>query len=573
MLSKSCIIKLISETPKKPGVYQYYNKEKQLLYVGKAKNLNTRVRSYFNKNNSPKTKVLVKQIFSVECIVVSTELDALLLENNLIKQYQPKYNVLLKDDKTYPWICITSEKFPRIFQTRKVEDKKNNYYGPYMSTWIVKILMDYISDMFYDNGWTPFSYVQRDLNNSSRMQYLSIINDVKKLLETDLKSLMRKLNNKMLYYSDRLDFERAQKIKEQIDLITKHQTKSTIVSPKLDNIDVFSLQNDGKYAYINYLKILSGAVVQTHTLEMKKKLDESDENILQLAIVELRSRFKSNAKNVYCSHKIKNIWKNIKLSTPKIGAKKKLLDVSIKNAKYILLKNKKRRLLNSENSNVSKVLTNLKHELKLNNLPNHIECFDISNTQGFFSIGACVVFKNGRPAKKEYRFFNIKTVSGPDDFKSIEEVVYRRYLRLINEKNPLPDLIIIDGGKGQLNAAIKSLKKLSLFRKIKIIGIAKRLEEIFFEEDPIPLYLDKRSSSLKLIQHLRDEAHRFSLSQHRKKREKKLLNISLQKTRGIGPKTIEKIILNFGSIKKAKLAGIKKVGEVVGEVKAKKIFN
>ena len=272
MLSKSCIIKLISETPKKPGVYQYYNKEKQLLYVGKAKNLNNRVRSYFNKNNSPKTKVLVKQIFSVECIVVSTELDALLLENNLIKQYQPKYNVLLKDDKTYPWICITSEKFPRIFQTRKVEDKKNNYYGPYMSTWIVKILMDYISDMFYDNGWTPFSYVQRDLNNSSRMQYLSVINDVKKLLETDLKSLMRKLNNKMLYYSERLDFERAQKIKEQIDLIKKHQTKSTIVSPKLDNIDVFSLQNDGKYAYINYLKILSGAVVQTHTLEMKKSL-------------------------------------------------------------------------------------------------------------------------------------------------------------------------------------------------------------------------------------------------------------------------------------------------------------
>ena len=564
---------IISTIPQKPGVYHFYDSDGEVIYVGKAKNLKRRVSSYFTKTHKRlKTKNLVSKITDISCIIVETEIDALLLENNLIKKHQPRYNILLKDDKSYPWICIKKEEFPRVFQTRNVVKDGSEYFGPYMSGYVVNVLLDYFSELFYDNGFTPDSYLNRRVSSSSKDNYQKTIDEIRKILKGDIKTIIGSLKNRMLFFSEKLDFENAQKTKEKIALLNNYQSKSAIVSSKINNVDVFSICSEKNFAFVNYLKITSGAVVLSHSVEIKKRLSEDDESILQFVITDLRRRFNSVSKTIFCSHSINCIWPETKLIVPKIGDKKKLIELSLRNAKYMQFEKKKQNLMAKEKKEKTSSLFRLKEDLKLKLIPSHIECFDNSNLQGTNSVAACVVFKNGKPSKKEYRLFNIKTVVGPDDYKSMEEVVFRRYKRLITEKKPLPQLIVIDGGKGQLSSAVKSLKQLNIDGQIAIIGIAKRLEEIYFPNDSTPLYLDKKSSSLKLIQQLRNEAHRFGINHHRRKRVSENIKTSLDNISGIGPKTSTLLLKKFGSVKNLMNADYKIVKSLIGESKAKKIF-
>ena len=564
---------IISTIPQKPGVYHFYDFDGEVIYVGKAKNLKRRVSSYFTKTHkSLKTKNLVSKITDISCIIVETEIDALLLENNLIKKHQPRYNILLKDDKSYPWICIKKEEFPRVFQTRNVVKDGSEYFGPYMSGYVVNVLLDYFSELFYDNGFTPDSYLNRRVSSSSKDNYQKTIDEIRKILKGDIKTIISSLKNRMLFFSEKLDFENAQKTKEKIALLNNYQSKSAIVSSKINNVDVFSICSERNFAFVNYLKITSGAVVLSHSVEIKKRLSEDDESILQFVITDLRRRFNSVSKTIFCSHSINCIWLETKLIVPKIGDKKKLIELSLRNAKYMQFEKKKQNLMAKEKKEKTSSLFRLKEDLKLKLIPSHIECFDNSNLQGTNPVAACVVFKNGKPSKKEYRLFNIKTVVGPDDYKSMEEVVFRRYKRLINEKKPLPQLIVIDGGKGQLSSAVKSLKQLNIDGQIAIIGIAKRLEEIYFPNDSTPLYLDKKSSSLKLIQQLRNEAHRFGINHHRRKRMSENIKTSLDNISGIGPKTSTLLLKKFGSVKNLMNTDYKIVQSLIGESKAKKIF-
>ena len=564
---------IISTIPQKPGVYHFYDSDGEVIYVGKAKNLKRRVSSYFTKTHKRlKTKNLVSKITDISCIIVETEIDALLLENNLIKKHQPRYNILLKDDKSYPWICIKKEEFPRVFQTRNVVKDGSEYFGPYMSGYVVNVLLDYFSELFYDNGFTPDSYLNRRVSSSSKDNYQKTIDEIRKILKGDIKTIIGSLKNRMLFFSEKLDFENAQKTKEKIALLNNYQSKSAIVSSKINNVDVFSICSEKNFAFVNYLKITSGAVVLSHSVEIKKRLSEDDESILQFVITDLRRRFNSVSKTIFCSHSINCIWPETKLIVPKIGDKKKLIELSLRNAKYMQFEKKKQNLMAKEKKEKTSSLFRLKEDLKLKLIPSHIECFDNSNLQGTNPVAACVVFKNGKPSKKEYRLFNIKTVVGPDDYKSMEEVVFRRYKRLINEKKPLPQLIVIDGGKGQLSSAVKSLKQLNIDGQIAIIGIAKRLEEIYFPNDSTPLYLDKKSSSLKLIQQLRNEAHRFGINHHRRKRMSENIKTSLDNISGIGPKTSTLLLKKFGSVKNLMNADYKIVQSLIGESKAKKIF-
>ncbi len=564
------IAELINIIPEKTGVYQFFDQKENLLYVGKAKNLKKRVNSYFSKNiSNKKTLALKHKISNIKYSIVSSEVDALILENNLIKKYQPRYNILLKDDKTYPWICIKNEELPRILQTRKIIKDGSEYYGPYMSAQLVKILLDYFSDLFYDKGWDPFTYLNRDLHEKKKEDYLSVIKEIRKILKGGTKNIADHLEEKMVFYSRNLDFEKAQKIKEKLKLINNYHYKSNVVNRKIHNSDVFSISNGEKYAYINYLKIESGCIVLSHTVEIRKKLNESAEELLALAIFNLRVRFNSKNKNIFCSLKITSLWENIKITVPKIGDKKRLVLLSLKNSKQMQLTQNKIRANRIETKKYkNKTLNQLKEDLKLSELPLHIECFDNSNLQGTNAVSACVVFKNGRPNKKEYRHFNIKSVSGPDDYASMKEIVFRRYRKL----NKLPQLIIIDGGRGQLSSAFYSLKKLGLDKKIKVIAIAKRLEKIYSIEDSNPLSLDKRSLSLRLIQRMRDEAHRFSLLFHRKKRLKNLISTSLEKIDGVGPKTITRLIKEYGSVKKILTAKKSDLEKIIGKNKTKKIL-
>ena len=564
---------IISTIPQKPGVYHFYDSDGEVIYVGKAKNLKRRVSSYFTKTHKRlKTKNLVSKITNISCIIVETEIDALLLENNLIKKHQPRYNILLKDDKSYPWICIKKEEFPRVFQTRNVVKDGSEYFGPYMSGYVVNVLLDYFSELFYDNGFTPDSYLNRRVSNSSKDNYQKTIDKIRAILKGDIKNIIISLKNRMLLFSEKLDFENAQKTKEKIALLNNYQSKSAIVSSKINNVDVFSICSEKNFAFVNYLKITSGSVVLSHSVEIKKKLSEDDESILQFLITDLRGRFNSVSKTIFCSHKINCIWPETKLIVPKIGDKKKLIELSLRNAKYMQFEKKKQKLMSKEKKEKTTSVFRLKEDLRLKQIPIHIECFDNSNLQGTNPVAACVVFKNGKPSKKEYRLFNIKTVVGPDDYKSMEEVVLRRYKRLINEKRKLPQLIVIDGGKGQLNSAVKSLKKLNIDGQIAIIGIAKRLEEIYFPNDSTPLYLDKKSSSLKLIQQLRNEAHRFGINHHRRKRVSEKIKTSLDNISGIGPKTSTLLLKRFGSVKNLMKADYKTVQELIGNSKAEKIF-
>ena len=556
------------------GVYKFFDRKKNLIYVGKAKNLKKRVSSYFTKNHSDKkTLLLVKKIVSIKVITVNTELDALFLENNLIKKHQPKYNVLLKDDKTYPWICIKNDSVPRIIKTRKIISDGSEYYGPYKSTKIIKILMDFFSHLFYSSGWTPFDYLKKNLSTTEEQDYLKKINIARGVLTGDLSLVFEYLNSEMKKRADNLDFEDAEILKNNILELKHYQFKSSVVSSNINNADVFSLVNAERQAFVNYMRIINGAIVSSHSVEISKKLNETKENLLSFAITELRQKFKSNSKIIYSSIDIKNIWENVKIITPKIGDKKRLIELSFKNAKLLqkerIIKNELIRHKNENNS----VLNKLKEDLGLDVIPKHIECFDNSNIQGENAVAACVVFKNGKPRKSDYRHFNIKTVSGIDDFKSMEEVVFRRFSRLLKEKKSLPQLIIIDGGKGQLSAAMKSIVKLKLRDRITLIGIAKKLETIFFFNDKTPLYLNKKSPSLRLIQQLRNEAHRFGIKHHRNKRSANFLSSELNNISGIGSKTSQKLIKHFGSTLEVFKANKTELERLIGKRKADNILS
>lgn len=579
--------------PNLPGVYQYYDANGTIIYVGKAKNLKKRVSSYFTKNHEyGKTRVLVKKIVDIKHIVVDTETDALLLENNLIKKYQPRYNVMLKDDKSYPWICIKKERFPRVFQTRRLIKDGSEYFGPYTSVKTVHTLLDLIRGLFalrtcnYDLASEKIQAgkykvcLEYHLGNckgaceglETEMTYEEKIKAIKDILKGNFKTSLASFKTQMMDLAADMRFEEAQKIKEKIEILENYQAKSTIINPKISNVDVFSIISDESAAYVNFLQISYGSIIRSHTLELKKKLQESDQQLLEMAITEIRQRFNSRSKEIYVPFAV-GLGENIKITIPKLGDKKHILDLSERNAKYYRLEQLKQIKITDPDRHANRIMAQMKADLRLSEEPRHIECFDNSNIQGTNPVAACVVFKNGKASKRDYRHFNIKTVEGPDDFASMTEVVYRRYKRLLDEEQPLPQLIVIDGGKGQLSAALKSLEALNLRGKIAIIGIAKRLEELFYPNDPIPLYLDKKSETLKIIQQLRNEAHRFGIEHHRNKRSKNALNTELETIPGIGEKTIVELLKQFKSAKRVSYAKLDELEEVVGVSKAKKIYN
>lgn len=583
----------IKTLPSKPGVYQYFDKEDKILYIGKAKNLKKRVSSYFTKTHeNGKTRVLVKKICSIKHIVVDTETDALLLENNLIKKYQPRYNVMLKDDKTYPWICIKKERFPRIFLTRNVIKDGSEYYGPYTSVRTVKVLLDLIKEL-YQLRTCNFFLSEKNIENKkyklcleyhignckapceskqTEENYNKGIKEIRQIIKGNFKESLQTLTNLMNEFASEMEFEQAQKIKEKIAQLSNYQAKSTVVNPTINNVDVFSIISDESYGYVNFFKIMNGSIIQSHTAEIKKKLDESDKELLEMSIVEIRQRFNSNSKEIYVPFNVA-VGDDVKVTIPKLGDKKRIVELSLRNAKYFRQEQFKQIKIIDPDRHVNRIMAQMKKDLRLSEEPRHIECFDNSNIQGSNPVAACVVFKNGKPSKNEYRHFNIKTVEGPDDFASMEEVVFRRYKRLINEAQDLPELIVIDGGKGQLSSALKSLDILGLRNKIAIIGIAKRLEEIYYPNDSIPLYLDKKSESLKIIQQLRNEAHRFGIMHHRNKRSKKAIETELELIPGIGQQTIVTLLQHFRSTKRVTNATLNELTEIIGTSRASKLFN
>ncbi len=592
-MSKTPIEIQLKTLPSNPGVYQYFDKDGKLLYVGKAKNLKKRVSSYFTKNHEyGKTRVLVKKIADIKHIVVETETDALLLENNLIKKYQPRYNVMLKDDKSYPWICIKNERFPRVFSTRRVFKNGGEYFGPYTSMKTVSTLLDLIRGLYqlrtcnYDLTQEKIDAgkykvcLEYHLGNckgpcegfQSVENYDEDIQSIRQILKGNFKESLNQFKSQMKTFAANMQFEDAQKVKEKVEVLENYQAKSTIVNPKISNVDVFSIVSDESFSYINFLQVSFGSIIGSHTLEIKKKLDETDKDLLELAITEIRQRFNSNSKEIYVPFEV-DLGSEIKITIPKLGDKKHILDLSIRNAKYYRMERFKQIKIIDPDRHANRIMAQMKSDLRLNEEPRHIECFDNSNIQGTNPVAACVVFKNGKPSKKDYRHFNIKTVEGPDDFASMEEVVYRRYKRLIDEKQSLPQLIIIDGGKGQLSSSLKSLDRLNLRGKIAIIGIAKRLEELFYPNDPIPLYLDKKSETLKIIQQLRNEAHRFGIEHHRNRRSKNALNTELETIPGIGDKTIVELLKKFKSAKRISNAKLDELEAVVGVSRAQKIYN
>lgn len=581
----------IQTLPDSPGVYQYYDKEDKILYVGKAKNLKKRVASYFSKtHDNARTNVMVRKIISIRHIVVPTETDALLLENNLIKKLQPRYNVLLKDDKTYPWICIKREPFSRIFTTRNMVKDGSEYFGPYTSFKTVHTLLDLIKEL-YQLRTCNYDLSRENINSGkykvcleyhignckgpceghqSLEDYQNNIDAIREILKGNFKESLKDFRTLMKNLASEMKFEEAQKIKDKIDILENYQSRSTIVNPRISNVDVFSIISDESAAFVNFLQISHGAIIRSHTLEMKKKLDEPDEELLELAVVELRERFKLLSKEIIVPFEL-DLGENIKVTVPQLGDKKQLLDLSVRNAKFFRMDQLKQLQIVDPDRHTNRIMAQMQKDLRLSVEPRHIECFDNSNIQGTNPVSACVVFKDGKPSKKDYRHFNIKTVEGPNDFASMEEVVYRRYKRLLDEEQPLPQLIIIDGGKGQLSSALKSLDDLGLRGKIAIIGIAKRLEELFYPGDSVPLYLDKKSETLKIIQQLRNEAHRFGITHHRDKRSKGALKTSVETIPGIGEKTMITLIKHFKSVKRLSQATEKEISDVVGVSKAKKI--
>ena len=583
----------IQSLPDNPGVYQYYDKDGKILYVGKAKNLRKRVSSYFNKiHDTARTNVMVKKIITIKHIVVPTETDALLLENNLIKKYQPRYNVLLRDDKSYPWICIKNEPFSRIFSTRRMVKDGSDYFGPYTSFKTVHTILGLIKEL-YPLRTCNYDLSQKNIESGkfkvcleyhignckgpcegheSLEDYQEQVEAIREILKGNFKESLKDFKKKMHILASEMHFEEAQKLKEKIEVLENYQSRSMVANPKINNIDVFSIVSDEGAAYVNFLQIAHGSIIRSHTLELKKKLDESDEELLELAIVELRERFKLLSREIIVPFAVE-VGENVKVTVPQLGDKKQILELSIRNAKFYRMDQLKQLQIVDPDRHTNRIMAQMKKDLRLPEEPRHIECFDNSNIQGTNPVAACVVFKDGKPSKKDYRHFNIKTVVGPDDFASMEEVVFRRYKRLLEENEPLPQLIIIDGGKGQLSSALKSLDALELRGKIAIIGIAKRLEELFYPGDSVPLYLDKKSETLKVIQMLRNEAHRFGITHHRDKRSKSALNSSMEAIPGIGEKTMQTLILHFKSVTRLKLATEKEISDVIGVSKAKKIYD
>ncbi|MFP4095770.1 MAG: excinuclease ABC subunit UvrC [Cyclobacteriaceae bacterium] len=583
----------VNKLPDEPGVYKFYDSEPKLIYVGKAKSLKKRVGSYFNRssNTTRKTIKMVSEIKTIEFTIVNSEFDALLLENSLIKKNQPKYNILLKDDKSYPYILLTRERFPRIIPTRRMVPNAGTYFGPFASVKAMNNILDLLRNLYtirtcrYDLSEENIKSGKFKVcleyhigncqgpceNLQSEQDYMRDIEQATNILKGNLGIARTYFKERMQEAAENLEFELAQAYKEKTDLLAKYHAKSLVVNPQIGDTDVFTIVSDGKVAFINYLKANNGSIVLTKTIEVKKKLDESDPEILALLMVELRERYLSSAKDILTNVEIPVQIDHINIVQPKIGDKRKLVDMSIKNALFYK-KERYNQVLDSKQQ-VNRVLVTLKEDLRLKNLPMQIECFDNSNIQGTNPVASMVCFKNGRPSKKDYRKFNIKTVVGPDDFGSMHEIVHRRYQRLLTEELPMPDLIVIDGGKGQLNAACNALKDLELYGKIPIVGIAKRLEEIYTPEDPYPLHIDKKSESLKLLQRCRDEAHRFAITFHRQKRSNAALKSELEDIPGIGKKTAMSLLRNYKSISKIREADFEELADKIGTARAQAVKN
>ena len=578
--------KIISTLPGSPGVYQFFNSDGKIIYVGKAKNLKKRVSSYFTTKNTKSYKIntLVKQISDIKHIVVNSEQDALLLENNLIKKLQPKYNVLLKDDKTFPWICIKKESFPRIFSTRRFVRDGSEYFGPYTSAYMVKTLLSLIREL-YPLRTCSYNLTKENILKGnfkkcleyhmgnckapceglqSKDDYENSIHQIKNVLKGNIQEVIAYLKNTMLEFSKAYQFENAEVIKQKILLLERYKSKSTIVNPKLKNIDVYSYIEKNTISVVNFLKIVNGAIIQSHTVELKNRFEDTKESLFTYAFLDIREKVKSTAKEIIVPFKQEQEIEGIKFTIPKTGDKKRLLDLSERNARQYLLQKEKLTEQKISPSKKFSILKQIKKDLQLKESPVRIECFDNSNIQGSNPVASCVVFINAKPAKKEYRHYNIKSVKGANDFASMEEIIYRRYKRMLDENMELPQLVIIDGGKGQLSSAVKSLKQLDLYGSLPIIGIAKRLEEIYFPNDSIPLYLDKNSPSLKLIQQLRNEAHRFGISFHRNKRSKSMLKNQLESISGVGKTSTEKLLKEFGSIENIRLKSKQEISKIVG---------
>ena len=571
-MKQSELHKKTKSLPEFPGVYQFYDDDK-IIYIGKAKNLKKRVSSYFTKNhNSKKTRLLVKSIRKIEQIIVDTEMDALLLENNLIKKYQPKYNILLKDDKSYPWICIVKEPVPDIFYTRKVEKRRGEYYGPFTNVYSARFLIKLIKDIYPFLNHDLNHMIKKETNESIKIKFSENIKSIRNLINGHFRKSIDELKEKMKLLSKNLKYEKAQDIKEKLEILYNYQAKSTIVNSNISDIDVFALISDESYAYINFLQISYGAVIRSFTLEVKKKLEESDKEILSLAVIELKQRFHSNSKEVVLPFKL-NLPESIKVTVPKTGDKKKLIELSERNAKFYRIDKLKQIKIVDPEAHGNRIMEQAKKDLQLKEKPAQIECFDNSNLMGTNPVASCVVFRNGKPSKKDYRHFKIKNIEGPDDFASMEQVIFRRLSRLLKESKPLPNLIIVDGGKGQLSAGLKSIKKLNLEKKVAIIGIAKRLEEIFKPNDKLPLYIDKKSETLKLIQQLRNEAHRFAINFHRDIRSKDALKSGIDDLVGIGPILKDKLLKRYKSFIRLKDVKEDELIKFLGKNRGRSVFN
>ncbi|GAB4017952.1 excinuclease ABC subunit UvrC [Spirosoma koreense] len=586
--------KELTKVPHEPGVYRYFDATGEVIYVGKAKDLKNRVSSYFtnSKQHDRKTLRLVSQIRKIEFTIVHTEFDALLLENQLIKRYQPKFNILLRDDKTYPFVCVTNEHFPRVLTTRRIDRKLGTFYGPFANLKPMYTVLDMFSQLFTirtcNYNLAPENIeagkykvcLEYHIGNckgpcegrQSEPDYDSDIEQIHHILKGNLKPAQEYFRNRMIEAAGDLAFEQAQKYKDKLDVLQRFQSKSTVVNPKISDADVFSIASDESAAYVNFMKVVNGTIVQAHTVEIKKKLDEADTDLLAMMIIEFREQYGSQAKEIISNIPL-DVDLQAEITVPQIGDKKKLLDMSLKNVLYFR-RERQERAAAEATANASKkdrVLIRLKQDLQLKTIPNRIECFDNSNIQGTNPVSAMVCFIGGKPANKEYRHFSIKTVVGPNDFASMYEVVTRRYTRVLTEGTDMPDLIVIDGGKGQLSAACDALKAMDLYGKVPVIGIAKRLEEIYFPEDNLPLYIDKKSESLKLIQRIRDEAHRFAITYHRDKRSRNSLISELENVEGIGKRTAAKLLKHFKGVKKIREASLDEVAEIVGKDRANKL--
>lgn len=586
--------KLISSLPDTPGVYKYYDKDGNLIYIGKAKKLKKRVSSYFSKNHyeNRKTAVMVSRIVDIQFTLVDSEIDALLLENSLIKKFQPKFNINLKDDKTYPFICIKRERFPRIFPTRNPVKDGSEYFGPYASGSMMHTMLDMIRNLYptrncnlnlteeniYSGKFKACLEFQIGnckapcIANQTEEDYNNSIKQIRNILRGNINEVTQHLKGLINESAAELKFELAAAYKKKLDTLENYQSKSTIVSSLIHDVDIFSIVSDDKFSFVNYLKVANGMIIQTQTFEMKKKLEETNEELLELAIAEVREQYRSTSREIVVPFEMDLDDPGITFTVPKAGDKKKLLDLSLKNATYY----KREKLNQYEKLNpelkTERLLTQMKSDLRLATLPHHIECFDNSNIQGTNPVSACVVFKDAKPSKKDYRHFNVKTVIGPDDFATMREVVFRRYRRVLDEGEQLPDLIIIDGGKGQLSSAVESMQQLGIYGKVPVIGIAKRLEELYYPEDEFPLYIDKKSETLKVIQQLRDEAHRFGITHHRNRRSKNTFKSELHDIKGIGEETAKQLLAELKSVKKIKETTLEMLEAIVGKAKAKIVW-